>query len=81
MSTSKNIFKSSIGNNIRKQRLEIGLTVEQLALNSGLSYSQVSRIELGKISTSAFAIFIISKTLNVSLDVLFEMPYKDTKIK
>jgi transcriptional regulator with XRE-family HTH domain len=81
MSANKEIFKINLGNNIRKCRFEMGLTVEQLALNSGLTYSQVSRIELGKISTSAFAIFIISKTLNVSLDVLFEMPNKDTKIK
>ncbi len=81
MSANKEIFKISLGNNIRKCRFEKGLTVEQLALNSGLTYSQVSRIELGKISTSAFAIFIISKTLNVSLDVLFEMSHKDTKIK
>lgn len=71
---SKDIFKISLGNNIRKHRFEMGLTVEQLALNSGLTYSQVSRIELGKISTSAYTIYIISKTLKISPNILFEMP-------
>lgn len=54
----------------------MGLTVEQLALNVGLTYSQVSRIELGKISTSAYTIYILSQTLNVSPDSLFEIVAK-----
>ena len=59
MRISKEIFTTCLGNNIRKHRLASGLTVEQLALNSELTYSQVSRIELGKIRTSAFAVYII----------------------
>lgn len=51
----------------------MGLTVEQLALNAGLTYSQVSRIELGKISTSAFTVYILAKTLNISPNSLFEI--------
>ena len=73
MSTSKDIFKICLGNNVRKQRFKMGLTVEQLALNVGLTYSQVSRIELGKISTSAYTIYILSQTLNVSPNSLFEI--------
>ena len=72
MSINKAIFKKRLGNNIRKYRFERGFTVEQLALNAGLSYSQVSRIELGKISTSAYTIFILSKSLNIDTAVLFE---------
>ena len=76
MSTSKDIFKICLGNNIRKHRFKMGLTVEQLALNAGLTYSQVSRIELGKISTSAFTIYILSQTLNISPNSLFEIVAK-----
>jgi transcriptional regulator with XRE-family HTH domain len=76
MSINKDFFKICLGNNIRRQRFELGLTVEQLALNSGLTYSQVSRIELGKISTSAYTIYILSQTLNVSPDSLFEIVVK-----
>ena len=54
----------------------MGLTVEQLALNAGLTYSQVSRIELGKISTSAFTVYILAKTLNISPTNLFEIVAK-----
>jgi hypothetical protein len=81
MSINKDFFKICLGNNIRRQRFELGLTVEQLALNSGLTYSQVSRIELGKISTSAFTIYIISNTLNTSPAILFEMPKKVSELK
>lgn len=76
MNISKDFFKICLGANIRKYRFEMGLTVEQLALNAGLTYSQVSRIELGKISTSAYTIYIISKTLHTSPTILFEMPLK-----
>jgi transcriptional regulator with XRE-family HTH domain len=76
MIISKDIFKISLGNNIRKHRFEMGLTVEQLALNAGLTYSQVSRIELGKISTSAYTIYIISKALHTSPNSLFEIVAK-----
>jgi transcriptional regulator with XRE-family HTH domain len=73
MKRSKEIFTISLGRNIRKYRTLNGLTVEQLALNAGLSYSQVSRIELGKISTSAFMVFILSKNLNVNPAKLYEI--------
>ncbi len=73
MRISKEIFTTCLGNNIRKHRLASGLTVEQLALNSELTYSQVSRIELGKIRTSAFAVYILAKSLNVSPSILYEI--------
>lgn len=73
MNISKELFTICLGKNIRKYRLDSGLTVEQLALNSGLTYSQVSRIELGKISTSAFAVYILAKSLNVSPSILYEI--------
>jgi transcriptional regulator with XRE-family HTH domain len=76
MNISKDFFKIRLGNNIRKHRFEMGLTVEQLALNAGLTYSQVSRIELGKISTSAYTIYILSKTLHTSPNSLFEIVVK-----
>ena len=73
MRISKEIFTTCLGKNIRKYRIASGLTVEQLALNSGLTYSQVSRIELGKISTSAFAVYILAMSLNVSPSTLYEI--------
>ena len=47
MKTDQQIFTQQLGNNIRKHRLAIKMTVDDLAIDAGLAYSQVSRIELG----------------------------------
>lgn len=47
-------------------------TVEQLGLESGLGYSQVSRIELGKRNPTAYTLYILSKTLNVCPSEFFK---------
>jgi transcriptional regulator with XRE-family HTH domain len=68
---SKEEFKSLLGNNIRRARVSKKMTVEQLALEAGLTYSQVSRIELGKINTSAYTIHLIAETLSIPPAQLF----------
>ena len=73
METKQN-FKKLLGHNVRRVRVDKRLSVEKLAIESGLAYSQVSRIELGKISTSAYTLYVISKTLNVSPSTFFEAP-------
>jgi transcriptional regulator with XRE-family HTH domain len=73
METKQN-FKKLLGHNVRRVRIDKRLSVEKLAIESGLAYSQVSRIELGKISTSAYTLYVISKTLNVSPSAFFETP-------
>jgi transcriptional regulator with XRE-family HTH domain len=62
----KNTFQSLLGKNIRRVRISRNLTIEQLAHEANLTYSQVSRIELGKINTSVYTLHILSRTLNVS---------------
>jgi len=69
---TKQMFKILLGHNVRRVRVNKKLSVERLALDAGLAYSQVSRIELGKISTSAFTIFLLSRTLEVSPSVFFD---------
>lgn len=68
----KEAFTVQLGQNIRKLRKKSSLTVEQLALETGLTYSQISRIELGKIKTSAYTTYLIAKTLKINLSKLFE---------
>ena len=53
------------GEKVRQVRLEKGISQEPLALESGLEYSQINRIELGKINTSISHLFIIAKALQV----------------
>lgn len=76
MIVSKSEFTIIVGANVRKYRLLANLTIEQLAFNAGLTYSQVSRIELCKIKTSAYTLYVLAKhlkvTANNSLGVTFK---------
>ncbi len=54
------------GDKVRAIRLSKKMSQEDLAYESGLEYSQINRIELGKIKTSISHLFIIAKALNVT---------------
>ena len=69
---NKKDFQKLLGQNVRRVRNRKSLTVEGLALEAGISYSQVSRIELGKRNPSGYTIYILSRTLEVSPAELFE---------
>lgn len=70
----KNTFQSLLGKNIRRARISKNLTIEQLAHEANMTYSQVSRIELGKINTSVYTLHVLSRTLNVSPMDFLEFP-------
>ncbi len=67
MQLSKEDIKKVIGNNIRRLRVEKKMSIEVMAFESEMDYTQLSRIELGKINTSIYQIYKISKTLQVSM--------------
>lgn len=67
-------FQKQLGQNVRRVRNGKSLTVEKLALEAGIPYSQVSRIELGKRNPSGYTLYILSRTLNVSPSEFFEHP-------
>jgi transcriptional regulator with XRE-family HTH domain len=73
MIVSKDEFTIIVGANVRKYRLISNLTIEQLAFNAGLTYSQVSRIELGKIKTSAYTLYVLAKYLKVTPNELLQI--------
>jgi transcriptional regulator with XRE-family HTH domain len=54
-----------VGENLRKIRLSKNISQENLALECGLEYSQINRIELGKINTSISQIYLIASVLKV----------------
>jgi transcriptional regulator with XRE-family HTH domain len=70
--TTKEEFQKAFGQNVRRVRNGRSLTVEKLALEAGIPYSQVSRIELGKRNPSGYTIYILSKALDVCPSELFE---------
>ena len=53
------------GDKLREVRLSKKVSQENLALECGLEYSQINRIELGKINTSISHLFLLAKTLKV----------------
>lgn len=62
---SKETFRLQLGRNLRRIRAGRKLTIEDLALESGLAYSQISRIELGKINTTAYTVYVLALALKV----------------
>ena len=67
----KEEFVKRIGLGIRNLREEKSLSLEQLAFNAGIEYSQLSRIENGKINTSIYSAYNIAKALGISMSELF----------
>ncbi len=61
-----------VGAKIRKIRNEKGLSIQNLAYEIGIEYTQLSRIERGKINTSIFQLFVISRALQVNFSEIIE---------
>lgn len=66
MSHDKDMVVKLIGERIRKLRIDNHLTLETLAFKADMDYTQLSRIELGKINTSLFQIYKIAIALQVT---------------
>ena len=60
-----------LGENIRKFRLERGLSQEKLALLSGLHRTYVGAVERGERNVTLKNIEKLAKTLNITLEELF----------
>jgi transcriptional regulator with XRE-family HTH domain len=65
---------SSFGARLRELRLQHGLTLQELAAQSGLSKPFLSRLESGDRQASISAALTLSKIFRVSLASLFESP-------
>ncbi len=60
-----------VGKRVREIRLSKGLSMERVAFDAGIEYVQLSRIERGKINTSIYQIYVVSKSLEVNMvDIL-----------
>ncbi|HUA64199.1 MAG TPA: XRE family transcriptional regulator [Alphaproteobacteria bacterium] len=65
---------SSFGARLRELRLQRGLTLQELAVRSGLSKAFLSRLESGSRQASISAVLTLSRIFHVSLTSLFEFP-------
>lgn len=69
-----NNIKKIISKNIKKYRLLAGITQEQLAIDVGLSYDFIRRLEFknGSVGCSINTLYKISVVLNTRIDKFFE---------
>ena len=69
-----NDIRKKIAINIRKYRLQNKITQEQLALDIGVSYDFLRRLEFskGKVGCSIDTLYKISVVLNTRIDKFFE---------
>lgn len=70
-------FVIAFGNNLRKLRLSKNISMQNLAYAINVEYSQISRIELGKINTSIGTAYDIAMALEVPLTDLFNFEIKE----
>ncbi|PJB14759.1 MAG: XRE family transcriptional regulator [Flavobacteriales bacterium CG_4_9_14_3_um_filter_32_8] len=71
--TEKKHFIIKFGKNLQRIRIEKKLTQSQLAADSNVEISQISRIERGVLNTSIGNIYTISKALDITVDELFKI--------
>ena len=62
----------AFGKHLAEIRKSKGMTQEDLAFKSELSFTQIARIETGVINTTLNTIFIICDALEISPAALFE---------
>ena len=61
-----------VGDRIRRRRVMLGLTQEQLGEALGISYQQIQKYETGANRVSAGRLFMISQILEVGIATLFD---------
>ncbi len=71
MDQEKKNIVLKLGANIRMRRVEKNYSMEKLALESDMEYSQIRRIEKGIINTTVFQIHRISKALQIPMVEIF----------
>ncbi len=71
---TKEKLKTLIGQNIRKERITRGMSIEELAGVMGLSTSFIGLMERGQRGVTAFNVFKLSEIFGISIEKFFELP-------
>jgi transcriptional regulator with XRE-family HTH domain len=62
----------ALGKRVRKLREEKGISMRHLAADANIEYSQIAKIETGKINTTVTTADAIARALNIALEDLFK---------
>ena len=68
----KEKIKVNFGQNLQKLRLAKDLSIRGLAGRSGLEYSQVQRIENGKVNVALTTVYALAEGLEITPDQLLK---------
>jgi len=71
MCIEKKNVQCYLGTTIRNLRIRKGWTMEKTAFESEMEYIQISRIELGKINTTVYQVYKLSKALDIEMTEFF----------
>lgn len=63
-------MRKLVGENVRRLRIELGLTQEQFAERSGFSQQYISDLERGRRNPTVVSLYEIAQALGVSPPVL-----------
>ena len=70
--TTKEKILIRFAQHLTKLRKERGISIRQLAAASGLEYSQIQRIEKGKVNFAFTTLVALSQGLELDLSILLE---------
>lgn len=65
------VIIKTLGEKIRKRRLELNLSQELLSFDSNITRNQIGRIERGEINTSIITLYRLCKVLKIDMKDLF----------
>lgn len=74
-------YYDRIGGNVRKIRMEKGLTQEKLAEKTELSLTVIQKVETGQSGSRLETLIRIALALGVSLDILMDMKERDEQYR
>ncbi|HET6243582.1 MAG: helix-turn-helix transcriptional regulator [Bacteroidetes bacterium] len=80
MNTTRNKeYIIAFGEQIRKLRKEKSMSMEKLAEQADIEYSQIAKIEKGKINTTISTVFNLANALQLPVEDLFKFDFTSSK--
>ncbi|WP_370295799.1 helix-turn-helix domain-containing protein [Rossellomorea marisflavi] len=66
----RDLYKKYLGIHLRKRRLEIGMTQDELEEKADLSETVISKIENNERLPSSYTLYLITSAMGISIDQL-----------
>ena len=70
-----NKYLIAFGKHLRQLRKQKGVSMEELALQADVEYTQIANIERGKINTTISTVLAVAEALDVEVSELFRFKF------